>query len=60
LGFLRLNIWVRLRWLATPIREPGPARLDIQPFRLHRFIAFLPRAIEHAFGVLMAIPIYSS
>lgn len=59
LGFLLLNIWVRLRWLATRIREPGPARLHTDAFRLHRFIAFLRRAIEHAFGVLMAIPIYS-
>lgn len=59
LGFLLLNIWVRLRWLATRVREPGPARLDTEAFRLHRFIAFLRRAIEHAFGVLMAIPIYS-
>jgi putative transposase len=59
LGFLLLNIWVRLRWLATRLCQPGPARLDLNAFRLHRFIAFLRRAIEHAFGVPMAIPIYS-
>lgn len=54
LGFLLLNIWVRWRWLATRVREPGPARLHTRAFRLHRFIAFLRRAIAHTFGVRMA------
>jgi hypothetical protein len=54
-----LNIWVALRWLATRVIAPGPARLEPGAFRLHRFIAFLRRAIEHAVGVLDSIPIYS-
>jgi putative transposase len=59
LALLLLNIWVRLRWLATRLPAVGPARLDLDLFRLHRFIVFLRRAIEQAFGVVDAIPIYS-
>src|SRR5258708_28567401 len=60
LALLLINIWVRLRWLATRLPAVGPARLDLDRFRLHRFIAFLRRAIETAFGTLDAIPIYSA
>jgi len=60
LALLLINIWVRLRWLATRLPNVGPARLDLDRFRLHRFIAFLRRAIETAFGALDAIPIYSA
>lgn len=59
LALLLVNVWVRLRWLATRIPEVGPARLDPNLFRLHRFIVFLRRAIELAFGALDSIPIYS-
>jgi putative transposase len=59
LGFLLLNIWVLLRWLATRIVGRGPARWDDDLFRLHRFIAFLRRAIEQAIGTINSIPIYS-
>ena len=58
LGFLPLNIWVMLRWLATRLIAPGPARWDEHAFRLLRFIAFLRRAIEHALGTTDSIPIY--
>jgi IS4 transposase len=54
-----LNIWIALRWLATRLIARGPARLNPEAFRLHRFIAFLRRAIEHSVGVLDSIPIYS-
>jgi putative transposase len=59
LAFWLLNIWVRLRYLATRLIAVGPARLVPDAFRLHRYIAFLRRAIELAFGAPMAIPIYS-
>ena len=59
LAFLLLNIWVRLRYLATRLISLGPTRLVPDAFRLHRYIAFLRRAIDLAFGALMAIPIYS-
>jgi len=45
LGFLLLNIWVMLRFLATRLIAPGPVRWDEDMFRLFRFIAFLRRAI---------------
>jgi putative transposase len=59
LGFLLLNIWVMLRWLATRLIAPGPARWREDAFRLFRFITFLRRAIERAIGTSDAIPIYS-
>lgn len=58
LGFLLLNIWVMLRWATTRVIERGPARWDEDAFRLARFIAFLRRAIEQAFGTTHSIPIY--
>jgi putative transposase len=59
LALLLVNVWVRLRWLTSRIFSRGPARLDPDAFRLNRFIVFLRRAIEHTFGVLDSIPIYS-
>jgi hypothetical protein len=59
LGFLLLNIWVMLRFLATRLIAPGPARWNPDAFRLFRFITFLRRAIEHAMGTTNSIPIYS-
>jgi Transposase DDE domain len=59
LGFLLLNIWVMLRWLATRLIAHGPARWDEDLFRLFRFITFLRRAIEHLLGTTNSIPIYS-
>jgi hypothetical protein len=59
LSFLLLNIWVKLRFLATRLIQPGPTRLDEDLFRLQRFIAFLRRSIEKAFGTMDSIPIYA-
>jgi len=59
LGFLLLNIWVMLRFLATRLIAHGPIRWDADAFRLFRFIVFLRRAIEHAMGTTDTIPIYS-
>lgn len=59
LALLLLNVWVYLRWLATRLPQLGPAQLDLNAFRLHRFIVFLRRAIEQRFGVIDCIPIYS-
>lgn len=58
-GFLLLNSWVMLRFLATRLIARGPARWDEDAFRLFRFIAFLRRAIKQAFGTTDSIPIYS-
>ena len=59
LALLLLNVWVYLRWLATRLPQVGPAQLDLNAFRLHRFIVFLRRAIELRFGVIDSIPILS-
>lgn len=59
LALLLVNVWVHLRWLTSRIYDVGPARLDLDLFRLVRFILFLRRAVEHTFGVLDSIPIYS-
>ena len=48
-----------LRWAATRLIERGPARWDEDLFRLHRFIAFLRRAIETVLGTIDSIPIYA-
>jgi putative transposase len=58
-GFLLLNIWVKLRFFATRLIQKGPTRLDEDLFRLHRFVAFLRRAIERAIGTVESIPIYA-
>jgi len=59
LGLLLINVWTYLRCVCTRVIGQGPFRLDLNRFRLARFIAFLRRAIEHAFGTPMSIPIYS-
>lgn len=59
LALLLLNVWVYLRWLTTRLPQVGPAQLDLDAFRLHRFIVFLRRAIEQHLGVIDSIPIYS-
>ena len=59
MGFLLLNCWVYLRFATTRVLEPGPARWVARLFQLPRFIAFLRRAIERAFGTRDEIPIYA-
>lgn len=60
LALLLIDLWVYLRCLATRVPGPGPFRLDVDRFRLARFVAFLRRAIEQAYGTLMSIPIYAT
>ena len=59
LGFLLLNCWVFLRFCTTRVLQRGPARWFPRLFQLPRFIAFLRRAIERAFGTRDEIPIYA-
>jgi hypothetical protein len=59
LGLLLLNCWIHLRWLSTRVIARGPARWSETKFRLHRFIAFLRRAIENACGTIDSIGIDS-
>ena len=60
LALVLVNVWITLRW--TFARQPGrgPRRVDPDRFRFHRFIHFLMRAVEHAYGVIMSIPTHSS
>ena len=55
LALIILNIWRWLRWCFTR-RLTGRWRVDPHRFRLHRFVQFLRRAIEQAYGVILAIP----
>lgn len=59
LALLLINLWVCLRCLSSRLIAPGPFRLQLNLFRFARFCAFLRRAIEHAYGSTMSIPIYS-
>ena len=59
LALFLVNLWAYLRCLCTRILAQGPFRLDLNQFRFPRFIAFLRRAIEQAYGTTMSIPIYS-
>src|SRR5258708_10725719 len=60
LALLLVNIWTYLRCHCTRLIGYGPFRLDVKLFRLPRFIAFLRRAIERAFGTIESIPIYAA
>jgi hypothetical protein len=55
-----VNVWVALRWTFARQLGRGPRRVASDRFRFHRFIHFLMRAIEHAFGVIMSIPTHRS
>jgi putative transposase len=59
LALLLLNVWTNLRCLCTRIIAKGPFRLDLNRLRLPRFIAFLRRAIEQAYGTINSIPVYT-
>ncbi len=59
LALVLLNCWTALRLLATRNFEAGPIRWLPTQFQLPRFIAFLRRAIERAYGTTDAIPIYT-
>src|SRR5579864_6912157 len=59
LALLLLNAWTYLRCLSMRVIGKGPFRLELNRFRLARFIAFLRRAIEQVFGTTDSIPVYS-
>jgi putative transposase len=59
LALLLLNVWTFLRCACTRVLAQGPFRLDLNRFRLARFIAFLRRAIELTYGTTDSIPIYA-
>lgn len=54
-GLLLVTIWAQLRWLFCRVVGRGRPRLDETQLRLQQFIAMLRRAVEHIYGVVMAI-----
>jgi hypothetical protein len=60
LTLVLVNVWIALRWTFARHLGRGPRRVDPDRFRFHRFIHFLMRAIEQAFGVIMSIPTHRS
>jgi hypothetical protein len=60
LTLVLVNVWIALRWAFARQLGRGPRRIDPDRFRFHRFVHFLMRAIEHAFGVIMSIPTHRS
>ncbi len=62
LGFtlVLVNIWINLRWTFARQLGCGPRRVDPNRFRFHRFIHFVMRAVEQAYGVIMSIPTHRS
>jgi hypothetical protein len=59
LALLLLGVWTFLRCACSRRLTQGPFRLELNHFRLARFIAFLRRAIERAYGTTDSIPIYA-
>ena len=59
LGFalLLVNLWAFLRWFVARIPGPGPHRVDPLRFQFQTFVCLLRRAVEHIYGVVVAIPI---
>lgn len=55
-GLILVNVWAFLRWEFARLIAPGPRRVNEQRFRFHRFTRLLIRAIEHIYGVIMALP----
>jgi putative transposase len=60
LALVLVNIWVRLRWTFTRQPGRGPRRVATDRLRFHRFVHLLMRAVEDAYGVIMAIPTHVS
>lgn len=55
LGFVLLNLWVRLCWQFTQVPRHGRRYLKTDLFRQERFISFLKSALEHIYGRVVEI-----
>lgn len=60
LGLVLVNTWQRLRWEFARAPGPGPRRVEPTRFPFYRFVRFLARAVEEAYGVIMSIPTHVS
>jgi hypothetical protein len=50
LAFVRLNVWLHLRWLFTQVPRRGGRWLDTTRLPLTRFAAFIRRSLEYLYG----------
>ena len=57
LALLLENLWVRLRHTVARLPGPGPRRVRQTHFPLHRFVAFLARAIEQVYPPILSCPL---
>jgi len=59
LGFALLleNLWVRLRHTVARVPGPGPRRIRMTHFPLHRFLMFVARAIEQVYPPILSCPL---
>ena len=57
LALLLENVWVRLRYTVARLPGPGPRRVRKTHFPLHRFVAFLARAIEQVYPPILTCPL---
>ncbi len=59
LGFALLleNLWVRLRHTVARVPGPGPRRIRMTRFPLHRFLMFVARAIEQVYPPILSCPL---
>ncbi len=55
LSFVLLNVWLHLRWLFTQVPRRGRRCLDVRRFQLTRFVKFIVRALEQAYGCVHEI-----
>lgn len=60
LALVLVNLWQRLRWLFFRRQGRGPHTVRPHPFRFHRFIHLLMRAVEALYGVVMGVPTHVS
>lgn len=57
LALLLENLWVRLRHTVAHVPGPGPRRVRMTHFPLHRFVMFLARAIEQVYPPILSCPL---
>jgi len=55
LGFVLVNLWIRLRWFFTQVPRKGGRWLDTRRFQLQRLARFITRAVQHIYGAVRSI-----
>jgi DNA-binding winged helix-turn-helix (wHTH) protein len=56
LGFIRVNLWVELRYRFCQLKQKhGPRKIVLKRFQLQRLICFLNHAIEKVYALVLSI-----